>query len=62
MALSLVDGFDDLELDDLDDDVELVDLEHDELCIPSPFRNQLWTLCLYENTFSSISMNHNSSV
>ena len=65
MALSLVDGFDDLELDDLDDDVELVDLEHDffsVLCISSPSRNELWTLCLYENTFSSKSMNHNSSV
>ena len=31
MALSLVDSFDDLELDDLNDELELVDLEHDDL-------------------------------
>ena len=48
MALSLVDSFDDLELDDLDDDLELVDLEHDYLdfssipCILSPSLSQLW--------------------
>ena len=68
MALSLVDSFDDLELDDLDDDLELVDLEHDDLdffsilCISSPSLNQLWTLCLNENTFSSMSVNYNSPV
>ena len=68
MALSLVDSFSDLELDDLYDDLELVDLEHDNLdflCIlyiSSPCLNQLWILCLNENTFSSRSVNHNSSV
>ena len=68
MALSLVDSFDNLELDDLDDDLELVDLEHDYLdffsipCISSPSLSQLWTLCLNEDTFSSMSVNHNSSV
>ena len=68
MAVSLVDSFDDLELDDLDDDLELVDLEHDDidffsiLCISSASFNQLWILCLNENTFSSLSVNHNSSV
>ena len=62
------DSFDDLELDDLDDDLELVDLEHDDfdfffsvLCISSSSLNQLWTLCLNENTFSAMSVNHNSS-
>ena len=66
MAFSLVDSFDDLDLDDLNNDLELVDLEHDDLdffsvlCISSPFLDQLWTLLLNENTFSSMSMNHNS--
>ena len=47
MALSLVDSFDDLELDDLDDDLELADLEHDYLdffsisCISTPSLSQL---------------------
>ena len=68
MALSLVDSFDDSELDDLDHDLEPVDLEHHDLdffsilCISSPSLNQLWILCLNENTFSSMSVNHNSSV
>ena len=67
MALSLVDSFNDLELDDLDDDLELVDLQHDDLdffsilCISFPL-NQLWIFCLNENTFSSVSVNHNSSL
>ena len=58
MSLSLVGRFDDLELDDLDDDLELIDLERDYLdffsilCISSPSLNQLWTLCLTEDTFS----------
>ena len=65
MALSLVNSFNDLELDDLDD-LEHVDLKHDLnffsiLSILSPALNQLLTLCLNENTFSSISVNHNSS-
>ena len=60
MALSLFDSLDDLELDDQDDDLELVELEHDDLdffsilCILSPSLNQLWILCLNENTFSSM--------
>ena len=60
MALSLFDSLDDLELDDLDDDLELVELEHHDLdffsilCILSPSLNQLWILCLNENTFSSM--------
>ena len=68
MALSLVDSVDDLELVDLDDDLKLVDLEHDDLdffsilCISSPSLNQLWILCLNENTFSLMSVNHNSFV
>ena len=68
MALSLVDSFDDLELDNLDADLELLDLEHDDLdflsflCILSPSFNQLRPLYLNENAFSSISVNHNSSV
>ena len=68
MALSLVDSFDDLELDDLDDDLELVDVEHDDLhffsilYISSPSFNQLWTLCINGNTFSSMSVNDNSFV
>ena len=66
MAFSLVGSFGDLELDDLNNDLELVDLEHDDLgffavlCISSPFLGQLWTLFLNENTFSSMSVNHNS--
>ena len=30
MTLSLVDSFDEFEIDDLDDEMELVDLEHDD--------------------------------
>ena len=68
MAFSLVDSFDDLELDDLNNDSEFVDLEHDDLdffsilCISSAFLDQLLTLFLNENTFSSVSVNHNSYV
>ena len=66
MALSLVNSFNDLELNDLDD-LEHVDLEHNLnffsiLSILFPALNQLLTLCLNENTFSSISVNHNSCV
>ena len=68
MAFSLVDSFDDLELDDLNNDLEFVDLEHDDLdffsilFISSAFLDQLLTLFLNENTFSSVSVNHNSYV
>ena len=55
MALSLVDGFDDLELDDLDDDVELADLEHDDFFLS--FASRLlpvtsYGLCAYMRTLS----------
>ena len=68
MTLSLVYSFNNLELDDFEENLELIDLEHDDLdlfsilCITSPSLNQLWTLWFNENTSSSISANHNSSV
>ena len=47
MALSLVDSFDDLELDDLGDDRELVDLEHDDLDFSLFFASHLLLLTSY---------------
>ena len=48
MALSLVDSFDDLELDDLDDDLELVGLKLDDLdFFPLFFASHLLFLTSY---------------
>ena len=62
------------ELDNLDDGLELVDLEHDVFNFFSVFCVSVFSLfisffqpimdfvCLNDNTFLSISVNHNSSV